>query len=122
MPDELHIPPFFASVADTALTFRFDRESFEQGHEFPPNLEALITNAVRGEVDRVSGRRVCIDLEDLPAISSKQLGAMLAVRKACRSDQKVRVLRLRPNVRDLLHITKLGDFFEWDEPSAAPGA
>lgn len=114
MPDVFDIPPFQTTVGPTDLVFRFDRSSFEHGYEFPPNLEALVANAVRGDVDHVSGRRVCIDLEDLPAISSKQLGAMLAVRKACRSDQKVRVLRLRPNVRELLLVTKLGDFFEWE--------
>ena len=96
------------------MVFRFDRASFEQGYEFPPNLEALVANAMRGKVDRIGGRRVFIDLEHLPAISSKQLGAMLAVRKACRSELKVRVLHLRPNVRELLLVTKLGDFFEWD--------
>lgn len=114
MSSEIDIPPFVASPGETELVFRFDRTAFEAGYEFPPNLEALIANAVRGQADHVTGRRVCIDLENLPAISSKQLGAMLAVRKACRSDQKVRVLRLRPNVRELLQVTKLGDFFEWE--------
>jgi len=114
MPDDINIPPFRATAGEAELVFRFDRSAFDHGYEFPHNLEAMIHNAVRGEADRVSGRRVCIDLENLPAISSKQLGAMLAVRKACHSDQKVRVLNLRPNVRELLLITKLGDFFEWE--------
>lgn len=114
MPTTIDIPPFHATVGETELTFRFNRASLEHGYEYPPNLEALIASVVHGEVDHVAGRRVCIDLEHLPAISSKQLGAMLAVRKACRSPERVQVLNLRPNVRELLQITKLGDFFEWE--------
>lgn len=114
MAEHLEVPPFLATLDDAQLVFRFDRASFDHGYEYPPNLETLITNVVKSQVSDLSGTQVCIDLEELPAISSKQLGAMLAVRKACTPKGKVQVLNLRPNVRELLQITKLGDFFVWE--------
>jgi hypothetical protein len=109
------VPPFLIDAGDDVLTFRFAREALEHGYEYPPNLEALIVNELAENCELAAPKQVHIDLEDLPAISSKQLGAMLAVRKACCADRKVRVVHLRPNVRELLQITKLNDFFEWDD-------
>ena len=114
MPETIDVSPFVVTIGESEVTFRFDRASFEQGFEYPPNLEGMITNLVDSQPGLLASRRACIDLEDLPAISSKQLGAMLAVRKTCAPDRKVPVLNLRPNVRELLHITKLSDFFKWD--------
>jgi hypothetical protein len=113
MSTQIELPPFIADCGDREVVFRFDLASFEEGYEFPPNLEELIRGAVQTHPECFAGRPVIIDLEHLPAISSKQLGAMLAVRKAACPTQKVPLRHLRPNVRELLHVTKLGDFFAW---------
>lgn len=114
MPATIEVTPFLVDVTPEAATFRFDPEALEDGFEYPPNLESMIAGALESRADQFTGRAVVIDLQHLPAISSKQLGAMLAVRQACCATGKVRVINLRPNVRELLHITKLGDFFDWD--------
>jgi len=114
MPETIDVSPFVVTVGDDDVVFRFDRASFEQGFEYPPNLEGMIASLVDSRPGLLDKRRTCVDLENLPAISSKQLGAMLAVRKACGANRKIPLLNIRPNVRELLHITKLSDFFEWD--------
>ena len=119
MSETFEVSPFVASVESDAVVFRFDRNSFAHGFEYPPNLEGLLAGVVADRPERFASRRIVIDLEDLPAISSKQLGAMLAIRQICAADpsgsgSKILVRNLRPNVRELLQITKLGDFFEWD--------
>ena len=113
MSETIEIPPFVVTIGESDVSFRFDRESLEQGVEYPPDLEGLIGDMVEAHLNLLANRQLIIDLEDLPAISSKQLGAMLAICKACGQDRKIRVLNVRPHVRELLHITKLGGFFEY---------
>ena len=115
MSDTMEVPPFSVRLSEDDVTFRFMPASLEHGFEYPPNLEGMIGGTVDKHPELLDRRQVVIDLDDLPAISSKQLGAMLAVRTACGLDRRIRIINLRPNVRELLHITKLGDFFDWDE-------
>lgn len=114
MSKTIEVTPFAVEIGAETATFRFDPATFEKGHEYPPNLAGMIAGVCEVHAADFAGRRIVIDLEDLPAISSKQLGAMLAVRQSCAADGRVRLLNLRPNVRELLHVTKLGDFFDWD--------
>ena len=115
MSEAMEVPPFNVRLSESDVTFRFMPASLEHDFEYPPNLEGMIGGAVEKRPELLESRQVVIDLEGLPAISSKQLGAMLAVRTACGLDRRIRIINLRPNVRELLHITKLGDFFEWDD-------
>ena len=114
MSESIEVPPFVLDCSESQAVFRFDPEYFEQGCEYPPNLEGMIAGVLDSKRDFLDDRTVLVDLEGLPAISSKQLGAMLAVRKACKSHGKIKILNLRPNVRELLYVTKLDDFFDWD--------
>ena len=118
MSDTFEVLPFVANVTDSEVVFRFDQASFRDGFEFPPNLEGMIASAVSSRPNLLDDRCVVIDLDNLPAISSKQLGAMLAVRKACDQQGKTHILRIRPNVCELLRVTKLADFFRWDDSDA----
>ncbi|GJM25342.1 MAG: hypothetical protein DHS20C16_17570 [Phycisphaerae bacterium] len=113
MNGKLEFSPFLIRSTHSQVTFRFDPNSLEQGFEYPANLESLLCDLVKQNAELFTNREVVIDLEELPAISSKQLGAMLAVRKACAGDCKVSVMHLRPNVAELLRVTKLEDFFDW---------
>ncbi|NOX57322.1 MAG: hypothetical protein GXP29_00490 [Planctomycetes bacterium] len=113
MSATLELTPFLIESEETKVTFRFDPASLEQGYEYPANLETRLEELVEQNPNHFGNREVQVDLESLPAISSKQLGAMLAIRKACVPNSSVRVLNLRPNVLQLLQVTKLGDFFDW---------
>lgn len=58
---------------------------------------------------------VCVDLASHPAISSRQLGVLIALQRALRP--KLRTLRLRnagPAVLRLLDVTRTRQFFELD--------
>ncbi len=114
MSETLALPPFQVDVEPRNVTFRFDPASLEHGFEYPPNLEGMIGSVLKTRPGLLDEREVVIDLADLPAISSKQLGAMLAVRTACGLERTIRVTNLRPNVKELLHVTKLEDFFLWE--------
>jgi len=116
MPEPLKIPPFLVHWETGAVVFRFDPEALKRGEAYPPDLEGLLAEAVAQRAAELAAREIVIDLERLSAISSMQLSAMLAVRRACRKDGQVRIRNLRPNVRELLNIAKLGDFFTWDSP------
>ena len=113
MNGKLELSPFLIRSTESQVTFRFDPASLENGYEYPATLETLLRQLVGEHAEMFGDREVLIDLENLPAISSKQLGAMLAVRKTCAPNQKVRVMNLRPNVSELLRVTKLEDFFDW---------
>ncbi len=113
MAGKLEFSPFLIRSTESQVTFRFDPASLEHGYEYPANLESLLSDLAKQKIEMFAHREVLIDLEELPAISSKQLGAMLAVRKTCAPNCKVKVLNLRPNVSELLRVTKLEDFFEW---------
>ncbi len=114
MAEIIEVPPFHVTCEASKATFRFDQEFFEAGEQYPPNLERMLANVIESHSGKLSECEIEVDLEGLPAISSKQLGAMLAVRKASGREGRIRVLNLRPNVRELLHVTKLDDFFCWD--------
>lgn len=114
MSETIQLPPMEMTVADRAVTFRFQHGALEPGEEYAPKLGSLLTAAIDSRPGLLDHRDVIIDLENLPAISSKQLGAMLAVKQACGEGRRVQVINLRPNVRELLSVTRLGDFFDLD--------
>ena len=58
---------------------------------------------------------VTLDLEDLPGISSRQLGVMLALRKALRArSDRLPLSGVSPGVRRLLAVTRTDQFFDFE--------
>jgi hypothetical protein len=114
MSETIQLPPMVMTVADRTVTFRFEQKALEPGEEYAPKLGNLLVAAIDSRPGLLDNRQIVIDLEDLPAISSKQLGAMLAVKQACGEGRRIQVINLRPNVRELLSVTRLGDFFDCD--------
>ncbi|MCH8805726.1 MAG: STAS domain-containing protein [Planctomycetes bacterium] len=56
---------------------------------------------------------ITFDLEDLPGISSRQLGVMLALRKALRARcERLPLTGVSPGVQRLLAVTRTDQFFE----------
>ncbi|MBI5863692.1 MAG: STAS domain-containing protein [Planctomycetes bacterium] len=81
--------------------------------EMPPNLEQTLAAGFSqcfGQRDPVS---VAIDLSGLLAISSHQLGLMIAVQKTLRARLgRVKVTGASENVKRLLELTNTAQFFE----------
>lgn len=57
---------------------------------------------------------VLIDLENIPAISSRQLNSMLALHRALRPRHpKLHIANVSPTVRRLLEVSRTAQFFEF---------
>jgi anti-anti-sigma factor len=79
--------------------------------EIPVSLEQELSEYVdthRGDVEQ---KRLIIDLQELPAVSSRQLGTMLTIRKICDPIGEVELAGVSEGVRYLLHLTKMSKYF-----------
>lgn len=77
--------------------------------DFQQSFAVRLTSVIgeQGPVD------VYLDLQQIPAISSRQLGLMLSLKKALKGRcERVKVRGVRENVRRLLEITHTLQFFE----------
>ena len=81
--------------------------------ELPPDYERFLVERLRPLLDPGKSPAVEIDLENLPGISSRQLGLMLALQKALADHyEKLCVTGLSDGVRRLLNLTRTEQFFE----------
>lgn len=82
----------------------------------PPDYDRVILGMLNDVAPSGEIRPARMDLQNLPAISSRQLGLMLALFKALRSrHERLRLTGVHENVRKLLEMTKITQFFELDE-------
>ena len=83
--------------------------------ELPPDYQSFLSQRLEPLFGAGAGPVVEMDLEGLPAISSRQLGLMLALQKtlAGRYD-RLRVTGTSSGVRRLLDLTRTAQFFELD--------
>lgn len=103
------------------LTIRLDGDTWritlttpdEVTLELPPNYDKTIRDAL-DSVIRDRPVDIVFDLGSLPGISSRQLGLMLALRKAVayRGD-RLRVAGATDPVKELLRVTHTEQFFEF---------
>ena len=81
--------------------------------ELPPDYESDLRRALQPLIDDAPPATIVMDLQDLPAISSRHLGLMLALHKALGDCcGRVRLAGLSPAVRRLLDLTRTERFFE----------
>lgn len=81
--------------------------------DMPPDLEQTLSSGFAQFFAKNSDARVLIDLNGVPAISSHQLGLMLAVQKTVRAQLgKVPIIGVSDNVKRLLDVTNTAQFFE----------
>lgn len=81
--------------------------------EVPGNFHQALADRLRTVIGESGPVDIFFDLQQIPAISSRQLGLMLALKKALRGRcEKIRVSGVRENVRRLLEITQTLQFFE----------
>jgi anti-anti-sigma regulatory factor len=108
--DPVQIGPFAVEVSSTEIKFRFANPDAIM-LEIPSSLEEdLSVFFERHRADAV-GRRFVIDLQDLHALSSRQLGMMLTVRKVCQRLGALELERVSGNVRHLLDLTRMAGYF-----------
>ena len=81
--------------------------------DLPADLDRLLTTGFSELLRKPNGHRISLDLQGVPAISSHQLGLMLAVHKALREKLgKLPVTGASDTVRKLLEMTNTAQFFE----------
>ncbi|HOW17854.1 MAG TPA: STAS domain-containing protein [Phycisphaerae bacterium] len=80
--------------------------------EIPATFERQMAGLFRRCAERLRGKRLVFDLCDVPAISSRQLGMLLVVRRISPSSGVLVLRRVSANVRRVLEKACLLDWFE----------
>ncbi len=108
---QFEIAGFGVTVEGHEAVCRFlDRE--ESWTEIPPGLEEVF-RAEFGPGGRFRHCRPVVALDNAPALSSRQLGALLAVHRAVGGGAKLEVRGVRPNVRQLFKLAGMAEFFDY---------
>jgi anti-anti-sigma factor len=113
MAETVDLGPLKMAVGDdTAVVWLADPQAIVL--EISEQYEDELQRALKQVLD--SGRAVVLDLEDLPALSSRQLGLMLTLQKVVTPRQgKLPVWNVSPGVRRVLKMTRTGHFFALPE-------
>lgn len=81
--------------------------------DLPADLEKQLASGLNELFGKSNGNRILLNLNHTPAISSHQLGLMLAVQKALREKLgKLPITGVSDTVRKLLEMTNTAQFFE----------
>lgn len=107
-PMDLH--SISMTVGDDEICFRFD-PTIPDAVLNAAAIEAALCDMLATHPEHFGDRRMVVDLSNMPAMSSSQLGALLAIRKALGDQHRVQLSNLRPNVREALRITRLDHLF-----------
>lgn len=82
--------------------------------DLPADLEKRLSSGLADLLRQSESSRIFLDLNNMPAISSHQLGLMLALQKALRDKLgKLPVSGASDTVRKLLEMTNTAQFFEF---------
>ncbi len=89
---------------------------FAGRHDFSEEPPSGLEEAFGAELapgGRLAGYRLVVALDEVPAVSSRQLGALLAVHRAAGGGGKLSIRGVRPNVRSLFDMTRMTEFFQY---------
>ncbi|MBN1342656.1 MAG: STAS domain-containing protein [Phycisphaerae bacterium] len=110
--------PITVETDASQVRFRFtspDRMTLE----VPVSLEGELSDYVAEHREALTGKRLVIDLGSLPAVSSRQLGMMLTIRKTCQPLGEVELESVSDGVRYLLKLTRMAGYFHMVDPNGA---
>ncbi len=111
--DSAEVGPLRIGIDDATVQFRFvDPDQLKL--EVPRSLEQELRACLEQHADEISGKRFVIDLQDRPAVSSRQLGTMLTIRKTCEPFGTVELSGVSDNVSYLLRLTRIAGYFGID--------
>jgi len=83
--------------------------------EVPPSLEVALSGYVDENRGDLEGKRIVIDLADVPVVSSRHLGIMMTIQKVAQTIGRVELDRVSQGVHDLLTLTKMAGYFNLPE-------
>jgi anti-anti-sigma regulatory factor len=110
MPDRASLGPLTLESTGNRLLFRLDG-AYDPALDLPPEYDRFLAQ----ELDGISAEPIDaeLNLDGCPAISSRQLGAMLALQKALRPrSTRLKLTGVGPRVRELLETSRTIQFFE----------
>ncbi|MFO0839132.1 MAG: STAS domain-containing protein [Phycisphaerae bacterium] len=94
------------------LTFTIGRSDVS-ARDLPSDYDAQLARHLAPQLDGAPPPDFVLDLEDTPAISSRQLGVMLALHKALKPRRpRLPIKRVSAEVRNVLDTTRTSRFFE----------
>lgn len=108
------IGPITVETGPAAVRFRFTHPDM-MTLEIPVSLEGELSAFLDQRLQDVRGKRFVIDLENLPAVSSRQLGMMLTIRKLCEPIGSLELESVSEPVRYLLKMTRMSGYFNLAE-------
>ena len=87
--------------------------STEMMLELPPDYEHFLRERLERFLQLPGQPTIEMDLQDLPAISSRHLGLMLSLQRTLADRcERLRITGISPGVRRLLNLTRTSQFFD----------
>lgn len=112
MAPQPDLSPLTLSRAGNHLCFRL-KDQEEIFAELPPDYEQFLASELEEILSSGQVSSAEIDLENAPALSSRQLGSLIALQKVLRKHfDRVPVQGLSAKVRHLLELTRTDQFFD----------
>ncbi len=111
MGQMLEVSPLQIELGDTEVWFRFSDPSSAM-LEIPPSFEEQLRDIVDEHRLKLEGRSVHLELANIVAISSRQLGMILTVREVMKSFGKLQLHNISGSVKHLLQLTGTDRFFD----------
>lgn len=111
MEPHIEVGPLTIELDERRALFRF-ADPVSTSLEIPPSFEEQLRDVAEDLSGRLRGKSVEMDLGNVPAISSRQLGLILTVREVMKPFSPLKLLSVSPSVRHLLKLTGTDRFFE----------
>ncbi len=111
MDQPVYVGPMQITFGEGDVMFRF-ADPLSMTLEIPPSFEEQVREVVEEYQSSFEGHVLYMDLGNLPAISSRQLGMILTVREVLKSVGTLQLTNVSGSVRHLLKITGTERFFD----------
>jgi anti-anti-sigma regulatory factor len=110
MSKSVLIDPLTLTIDKDGVRFWF-KDPVTNVLEVPPTFEAQLRQVVETHGPDFEGKPVCVDLENVPALSSRQLGMILTVREIMKPFGRLQLRHVSGSVKHLLQLTGTDRFF-----------
>lgn len=114
MSETIEIGPIRIDVDDKTVVCRFTDPAATM-FEIPASLEEQLRSRVEERHGILEGKSVHIELGNLPAISSRQLGMILTIREVMKPYGPLQLHNVSTSVKHLLKLTGTERFFDFSE-------
>jgi len=111
MDRSLEVGPLRIKITDSEIGFEFT-DPMAMMLEIPPSFEEQLRDVANDRRADFEGKNIHIDLADLPAISSRQLGMILTVREVMKPFGILRLHNISNSIKHVLRLTGTERLFD----------